>query len=68
MTLAANICSAFVGHMASNAPGVATRQLGQPEDMSTVAANATFKRQSLRGPFFTGPVNHCSFGSKRCGA
>jgi hypothetical protein len=68
MKLAVSTCSPFAGHVDSSALGVATRLLGQPEGMSTVAVNATFKRPSLRGPFFTGPENHCSFGSKRCGA
>ncbi len=62
-----NICSRCVGHMASNARNVEIQQLGQPLGMNTVAVNATYKRQLLQGPFFTGPVNLCSYGSKRCG-
>ena len=49
--------------MVSNVRSVAIRQLGQPEGMNIVAVNATVKRQSLRGLFFTEPVNLCSYGS-----
>ena len=65
---ATNICLICGGHMASNARGVVIRQPGQLKGMNTVAVNVTFKRQSLRGLFFTEPVNRCDYGSKRCGA